>query len=111
MRETDVAAMGILDAGMVTGVGFDAASSCAAIRCGITGFREIRFMFGGEWMLGCEVPFEESYRGREKLLQMVVPSIRECTRDPRGATSKPPLHYDTGQIHGIRTSIRVNRPD
>jgi 3-oxoacyl-[acyl-carrier-protein] synthase I len=67
----------ILNAGMVTGVGFNAPASCAAIRVGITGFLETRFMFDGEWLIGCPVPFEEGWRGREKLLRMVVPAIEE----------------------------------
>jgi 3-oxoacyl-[acyl-carrier-protein] synthase I len=68
----------ILHAGMVTGVGFNAPSTCAAIRCGITGFVETRFMFEGEWLIGCPVPSEENWRGRERLLQMAVPAITEC---------------------------------
>lgn len=68
----------ILNAGMVTGVGFNAPASCAAIRCGITGFVETRFMFGGEWLIGSPVPFEEQWRGREKLIRMIVPAIQEC---------------------------------
>ena len=68
----------ILTAGMVTGVGLDAPSSCAAMRCGITGFVETGFMFGGEWLIGSPVPLDEAWRGREKLLQMVVPAIEEC---------------------------------
>jgi 3-oxoacyl-[acyl-carrier-protein] synthase I len=68
----------ILKSGMVTSVGFNAPSSCAAIRVGITGFVETRFMYDGEWLIGSPVPFEEGWRGREKLLQMVVPAIAEC---------------------------------
>lgn len=71
-------AIDVLGCGMVTGVGFSAPASCAAIRVGITGFVETRFMFDGEWLIGCPVPFEEGWRGRERLLQMVVPSIAEC---------------------------------
>jgi len=65
-------------AGMVTGVGLDAASSCAAIRCGITAFEETAFMFGGDWVQAAEVPMEGGERGRRKLLLMVVSAIREC---------------------------------
>ncbi|MBN1508260.1 MAG: hypothetical protein JW955_15540 [Sedimentisphaerales bacterium] len=70
--------LAILGSGMVTGVGFSAPASCAAIRVGIAGFQETRFMFDGDWLIGCEVPFEQGWRGREKLLQMVVPAIQEC---------------------------------
>ncbi len=87
-----VNSVAILNAGMVTGVGFNAPSSCAAIRCGITGFVETRFMFAGEWLIGCPVPFEEQWRGQEKLLQMIVPVIQECLVPTEGIqTSEIPL--------------------
>jgi 3-oxoacyl-[acyl-carrier-protein] synthase-1 len=63
---------------MVTSVGFGAAASCAAIRVGISGAEETRFMFDGEWLMGCAVPLEQGWRGREQLLRMVVPAIQEC---------------------------------
>lgn len=76
----------VLKSGMVTGVGLTAESTCAAIRCGIAGFEETRFMYDGEWLLGCEVPLEQPWRGREKLLRMAVPAIRECL-DGAGSAS------------------------
>jgi 3-oxoacyl-[acyl-carrier-protein] synthase-1 len=69
----------ILAAGMVTGVGLDAPSSCAAIRCAIDNFSETRFMDkGGEWIIGSQVPLAQPWRGLPKLVHMVVPTIREC---------------------------------
>lgn len=69
----------IIASGMVTGVGLDAPSSCAAIRCAIDNFSETRFMDkGGEWIIGSQVPLEEPWRGLPKLVHMVVPAIREC---------------------------------
>lgn len=69
----------ILASGMVTGVGLTAPLSCAAIRCGISNFAETRFMDeGGEWIIGCEVPFAEPWRGRTKLVKMATAAIREC---------------------------------
>lgn len=76
--EKRVSAVEVLRTGMVTGVGLDAPTACAAIRAGIAGFEETQFMYDGEWLLGCEVPLQDSGRGREKLLQMVVPAIEEC---------------------------------
>jgi len=70
--------VGVLSTGMVSGVGLSAPASCAAIRCGISGFEETRFMFDGEWLLGCEVPLEKPWRGREKLIRMVMATIEEC---------------------------------
>jgi 3-oxoacyl-[acyl-carrier-protein] synthase-1 len=84
-----LSAIEILRTGMVTGVGLDAPSSCAAIRSGIAGFEETRFMFDGEWLLGCEVPHEEPWRGREKHVCMVVPAIQECLG---GLDGVPPQH-------------------
>lgn len=64
---------------MVTGVGLNAPASCAAIRCAIDNFQETRFMDnGGEWLMGCEVPLEQPWRGKAKLLKMAAMAIREC---------------------------------
>ena len=68
----------ILGSGLMTGVGLDGPSTCAAVRCGIAGFEETRFMFDGEWLLGCEVPLEEPWRGREKLVRMATAAVGEC---------------------------------
>src|SRR5947208_228859 len=71
--------LAIIASGMVTGVGLNAPSSCAAIRCGIDNFSETRFMDkGGEWIMGSQVPLEQPWRGLPKLIQMVLPPINEC---------------------------------
>ena len=69
----------IVHSGMVSGVGLDAPSSCAAIRCAIDNFQETRFMDkGGEWIMGSSVPLEQPWRGRTKLVKMASMAIREC---------------------------------
>lgn len=69
----------ITGTGMVTGVGLNAPASCAAIRCAIDNFQETRFMDnGGEWIMGCEVPLEEPWRGKTKLIKMAAAAITEC---------------------------------
>lgn len=71
--------LAITGVGMVTGVGLSVPASCAAIRCAIDNFRETRFMDnGGVWMMGCEVPLEEPWRGKTKLIKMAAAAIREC---------------------------------
>ncbi len=80
-----VNAVEILRTGMVTGVGLSAPAACAAIRAGISAFEETRFMFDGQWLLGCEVPLEEPWRGREKLLHMVTSAVGECIEGLEGA--------------------------
>lgn len=77
----------ILASGMVTAVGLNSASSCAAIRCAIDNFSETRFMDkGGEWIIGSQVPLEDPWRGLPKLVHMVVPAIKECLAHARNAT-------------------------
>ncbi len=64
--------------GLVTGVGLQAASSCAAIRCAIDGFRETGFKgTDGERLLGSEVPLAEPWRGKTKLLKMAARALSE----------------------------------
>ncbi|HBA67427.1 MAG TPA: hypothetical protein DCZ48_14885 [Methylococcaceae bacterium] len=71
--------LAITGTGLVTGVGLDAPASCAAIRCAIDNFQETRFMDqGGEWIMGCEVPLEQPWRGKTKLIKMAAAAIREC---------------------------------
>lgn len=72
-------AIAILGAGMMTGVGLTAPSSCAAIRCAIDNFTETRFMArGGEWMVGSAVPLEQPWRGQAKLVRLLAGPVREC---------------------------------
>jgi len=79
--------------GMVTGVGLTAPASCAAIRCGLNNFVETRFMDkNGEWITGSYVPLDQPWRGRAKLVHLVVPAIRECLSAVDGIpTEKIPL--------------------
>jgi 3-oxoacyl-[acyl-carrier-protein] synthase-1 len=87
---------------MVTGVGFSAPATCAAIRVGITGFVETKFMFAGEWLYGCPVPFEVLWRGREKLLQMVAPAIKECLEGIQ--------NFSAGEVPLILCVAETDRP-
>lgn len=69
----------LLASGMVTAVGLNSPASCAAIRCGLNNPVETRFMdSGGEWIIGSYVPLEEPWRGRTKLVRLIVPAIQEC---------------------------------
>jgi 3-oxoacyl-[acyl-carrier-protein] synthase I len=79
----------ILGSGMVTGVGLDAPSSCAAIRCAINNFTETRFMDdGGEWIIGSRVPLEKPWRGLSKLTHMAVAAIGECLAHTYGSRTE-----------------------
>lgn len=70
--------LAVIGTGMVTGVGYSTEASCAAIRVGITGFVETKFMYDGEFIQGCPVPFDTPYRGRRKLIEMAVFAIKEA---------------------------------
>lgn len=85
--------LAITGVGMVTGVGLNAPATCAAIRCAIDNFQDTRFMDnGGEWIMGCEVPLEQPWRGKTKLLKMAAMAIRECLQDnPQLNTQATPM--------------------
>lgn len=71
--------LAVLATGMITGVGLDAPSSCAAMRSAIDRFEETRFMDrGGKWIVGSSVPLNPSSRGREKMVRMAASVISEC---------------------------------
>lgn len=72
-------ALSVYGTGLVCGVGLNSAAACAAIRAGINNFQETRFMdSGGEWIIGCEVPLEQPWRGLSKLTKMASRAIGEC---------------------------------
>jgi 3-oxoacyl-[acyl-carrier-protein] synthase-1 len=74
--------LAITATGMVTGVGLNAPATCAAIRCAIDNFQETRYMdSSGEWIMGCEVPFEKPWLGRTKLLKMAAAAINEVMQE------------------------------
>lgn len=80
--------------GMVTGVGLDAWSACAAIRCAIDNFQETHFIdVAGERILGCEVPLPAARRGAARLLDMAAAAIDEalCDSGSTGTEAMPLL--------------------
>jgi len=71
--------LAVTGTGMLTGVGFNAPASCAAIRCAVDNFQDTRFMdSAGEWIRGSEVRLEKPWRGRTKLLKMAAGATAEC---------------------------------
>ena len=85
--------LSILASGMVTSVGLNAPAACAAIRAGIDNMAETRFMdSGGKWIVGSSVPLDPPWRGRAKMVHLLVPAIRECLNAVRGIpTEQIPL--------------------
>jgi 3-oxoacyl-[acyl-carrier-protein] synthase-1 len=79
--------LAVIGCGMLTGVGLDAPSSCAAIRSGIDNFTETHFHDpGGEPITASLVPLPGLQRGRDKLVQMAAAAVRECLASA-GATA------------------------
>ena len=79
----------IVASGMVTPVGSNAASSCAAIRCALDNFSETRFIGeDGDWLMGAQVSFAQPLRGLSRLVRMVAPAIQECLAHTRDSSPK-----------------------
>ncbi|MCE9529811.1 MAG: hypothetical protein K8T89_01520 [Planctomycetes bacterium] len=83
--------LAILASGMTTGVGLSAPAACAAIRCGVTSVVETKFMIRGQWVMGCMVPLANPRRGVAKLVQMLVPALRECLAAASAKQAQIPL--------------------
>jgi len=66
--------------GMVTAVGFNSEASCAAIRAGISGIKEVNLWDyeAGEYLSGAKVGLPQWWEGLEKLADLVAPAIHEC---------------------------------
>lgn len=65
-------------AGMVTAVGLDAPSTCAALRARIDGFAETRFVGAdGNWMVGAAVPLPRNWIGEKRMLHLAAGAIVE----------------------------------
>jgi len=79
--------LAVVNVGMITGVGLNAEATCAAIRCAIDNFQETRFMIDGDWLIGCEVPLPEPWRGERRLRELARAAILDCM----GETTPQPV--------------------
>jgi 3-oxoacyl-[acyl-carrier-protein] synthase-1 len=69
----------ILSAGMVTAVGLDAPSACAAMRARLDGFQETLFIsHSGDWLVGAPVPLPRNWIGEKRLAHMAAAAICEA---------------------------------
>jgi 3-oxoacyl-[acyl-carrier-protein] synthase I len=69
----------ILSVGMVTAVGLDAPSACAAMRAKLDGFQETRFPGpGGDPLVGAPVPLPRKWIGEKRLAHMAAAAILEA---------------------------------
>lgn len=78
---------------LITSVGLDAPSSCAAIRAKLTNPTETRFVDDeGAWLVAHAVPLGESWSGLAKLARLAALAIDECLVDvPRDQWSQIPV--------------------
>ena len=66
----------ILSTGMVTAVGLDAASSCAAMRGALDGIVETQFIVpGGDWLLGAPVPLPRDWLGEKRMAHLAAGAV------------------------------------
>lgn len=72
--------MHINAAGMVTPVGLDTATSCAAMRGRLDGFAETKFAADGEWVLGAPIALPRPWTGTKKLLHSAAACVVEILR-------------------------------
>ena len=72
--------LSVTAAGMVTPVGFNYASSCAAMRAGISGIRQANLWDAesGEYLSAGKVDLPQWWEGLGKLADLAAPAIREC---------------------------------
>ncbi len=77
---------------MVTAVGLDAPSSCAALRARLDGFRETRFVGpAGDWLIGAAVPLPRNWIGMKRMAHMAAGAIVEVLRQVSGAEADAAL--------------------
>ena len=69
----------ILRTGLVSSVGSTAASSCAAIRAGVTNPTETRFIdMEGNWIVAHQVPLRQPWRGITRLVKLAAAAVHDC---------------------------------
>lgn len=71
--------MSVSHAGLVTSVGLDVATTCAALRCRLNNFVELGFWDAeNEPVIGAPVPWQSMGAGIDKLAQMTGSAIRQA---------------------------------
>jgi 3-oxoacyl-[acyl-carrier-protein] synthase-1 len=82
----------IVSVGMVTAVGLDAPSACAAMRARLDGFQQTRFIGSqGDWLVGAEVPLPRKWIGEKRIAHLAAGAIAETIRKVPGASGQTAL--------------------
>jgi len=78
--------LGIVSVGMVTAVGLDAPSSCAAMRARLDGFQETRFIGpGGLGVVGAPVPLPRNWIGQKRMVHLAAGAVADALSAAPGA--------------------------
>lgn len=86
------ASLHIQASGMVTCVGLDAASSCAAMRGRLDGFAETRFMGpDGEWLIGAAVPLPRNWIGVKRMAHLAAGALTDLGKQMPGGLAGVPI--------------------
>ncbi len=76
----------IVSTGMVTAVGLDAPSSCAAMRARLDGFRETRFLgLDSNWLIGAPVPLPRLWIGQKRMVRLAAGAMLDALAAAPGA--------------------------
>jgi 3-oxoacyl-[acyl-carrier-protein] synthase I len=101
-------AITIANVGLVTSVGQDAASTCAALRAKISNPTETRFKVGEAWLMAHQVGLETPFHGLRKLAVMAAMAVEEALVGvPRSSWSQLPLllcvaeNHRPGRLQGL----------
>jgi 3-oxoacyl-[acyl-carrier-protein] synthase-1 len=95
----------IVSVGMVTAVGLDAPSSCAAMRARLDGFQETRFLgLGGNWLIGAPVPLPRNWIGQKRMVHLAAGAVADALAAAPGAEA------DMALILCLAEDTRPGRP-
>lgn len=82
----------IASVGMVTAVGLDAPSACAAMRARLDGFKETRFVGSqGNWLVGAGVSLPRMWIGEKRVAHLAAAAIAEAFEKAPDAIGKTVL--------------------
>jgi 3-oxoacyl-[acyl-carrier-protein] synthase-1 len=90
---------------MVTAVGLDAPSACAAMRARLDGFQETRFLgTGGKWLVGAPVPLPRNWIGQKRIVHLAAGAVVDAL------AAAPGVEADLALILCLAETTRPGRP-
>jgi 3-oxoacyl-[acyl-carrier-protein] synthase-1 len=96
--------LSIVSVGMVTAVGLDALSSCAAMRARLDGFQETRFIGPGGWLVGAPVPLPRNWIGQKRMVHLAAGAVVDAL------ATAPGVDADMALILCLAEDTRPGRP-